>query len=67
MTFDEAGRMVALSHYGDDLDFQAGVEFCSGVFVPAPLDGFDMTLCADEPLLRNALFFDEVAKARAEH
>lgn len=67
MTFDETGRMVALSHYGDDLDFLAGVEFCSGVFVPAPLDGFDMTLCGNEPLLRNALFFDEVAKARAEH
>lgn len=63
MTFDAAGRMVALAHYGNDLDFQAGVEFHSGVFVPTPLDGFDMALCADEPLLRNALFFEELSKA----
>lgn len=67
MTFDEAGRIVALAHYGDDLDFMAGVEFCSGVFVPTPLDGFDMALCGDEPLLCNALFYEEVAKACAKH
>ena len=67
MTFDEAGRMVALAHYGDDLDFQAGVEFRSGVFVPPSLDEFDMSLCADEPLLRNALFREELQKAHAKH
>lgn len=53
MTLDSAGRITALAHYGDDLDFLAGVEFHSGVFVPPSMDDFDMTLCGNEPLVKD--------------
>lgn len=62
MTLDSAGRIVALVHYGDDLDFLAGVEFHSGVFVPPSMDDFDMTLCGNEPLVKGELFYNQIEK-----
>lgn len=63
MSVDDDDRIVALAHYGDELDWQAGVEFRSGVFVPANPDGFDMALCGNDPLVRNALFYEMADKA----
>ena len=63
MSVDDDDRIVALAHYGDELDWQAGVEFRSGVFVPATPDAFDMALCGNDPLVRNALFYEMADKA----
>ena len=61
MTLDSAGRIVELAHYGDDLDFLAGVEFRAGIFVPPSMDDFDMTLCAGETLVKDELFYKQIA------
>ena len=63
MTLDSAGRIVALAHYGDDLDLLAGVEFHSGVFVPPSMDDFDMALCGNEPLVKTDLFYKQIETA----